>query len=87
MERKPIGGVGDNCNEDIDCAINLNCIKGTCQTKQGSSLTVGQKAKAIFLSGQAPMPTWGKKNKKKRTKRKGEKKKKKSKRIKNKKKN
>ena len=33
--RTSVGKVDDSCNKNIDCAIDLACIDGTCQTPGG----------------------------------------------------
>jgi hypothetical protein len=44
--RTSVGKVGESCNEDIDCAIDSDCIDGTCQTT--GAYTTGSTLEKIF---------------------------------------
>ena len=60
--RTSVGKVDDSCNKNIDCAIDLDCIDGTCQTPRGYK--IGSTVKKIFWGPYYGQPrTSGKKRK------------------------
>ena len=60
--RKPVLKEGESCNEDIDCAFDLDCIDGRCQTPGGDK--TGSTFEKIFMGPYYGQPrTSGKKRK------------------------
>lgn len=60
--RKPVLKEGESCNKDIDCAIDLDCIDGRCQTPGGYKS--GSTLKKAFMGPYYGQPrTSGKKRK------------------------